>query len=196
MATQTSNEAASHGESPPATYRWSARMFHWVTVIAIAVMIVTGVWMTDRGEAGVWDGLTNALYSSHKLLGFLLIWFVLLRLLNRFAFGVPPEAATLTPFQRTASSLVHWGIYVLLIAVPVAGWVGVSMFPALNILGLFNLPSIAPADQAMSKQAFLVHNYLGYALGALVAVHIAAAIYHAAVLKDGVFQRMWPRRNR
>jgi len=194
MATETSNEAAAARDAAPVPYRWSARMFHWVTVAAIVVMIITGNWMTNRGNAGVWDDLTNALYSSHKLLGFVLLWFVLLRLLNRFVFGVPPEPASLTPFQRMASSAVHWSLYAVLIALPIAGWVGVSMFPALNIFGLFDLPSIAPVDQEMSKQVFAIHHYLGYALVALLAVHIGAALFHAIVQKDGVFQRMWPTR--
>ena len=72
-------------------YSRAARYFHWVTAAAVLVMVIVGVTMTYRGAVlNIWDATTNALYSSHKLLGFLLLWFVLARLLFRLIKGAPP----------------------------------------------------------------------------------------------------------
>jgi cytochrome b561 len=173
------------------TYSSSARRFHWTTVALVLALALTGVIMTERGEANIWDATTNGLYSSHKLMGFVTFWFVLWRLSYRARMGAPRPEPTLEPMQRIASSAVHWAMYGLLFLVPLLGWLGVSMYPALDIFGVFSLPALT-GKSAAAAQVFTIHKTLAWGLLALVVLHVAAALYHYFVRKDGVLARMLP----
>ena len=168
------------------TYSRTARRFHWWTVAFLAVQIPVGLYMAYRGNTlNVWDGLTNALYSSHKLLGITILVLVLARLIYRFSHGAPPDEPTLTWWQKGAAHLNHWGLYLMLLVVPIMGYVGISLYPALDIFGLFSLPGI------------LYWHWVGaVAIVLLVGMHVGAALFHYLIRKDGVLQRMWVRAGR
>lgn len=185
------------GRAPVEIYSRTARVLHWLTVALIVVQLPVGVYMAYRGNVrNVWDTLTGALYNGHKLLGVTILAVVVCRLGYRLARGAPPDEPTLEPWQRLASHLNHWGLYALLIGVPVAGYIGVALFPALDIFGLFSLPAVVAPDKAAAKTAFLVHGLLAAALALLIAVHVAAALFHYFVRRDNVLGRMLPGRLR
>jgi hypothetical protein len=73
------------------------------------------------------------------------------RLVYRLTRGAPPDEPTLEPWQKVASHANHWGLYLLLVAAPVAGYVGISLFPALDIFGLVKLPGIVAPDKAAAS---------------------------------------------
>ncbi len=174
-------------------YSPTARAFHWIVVLLIAIQIPIGFYMAYRGgDLNIWDSVTNNLYSSHKLIGVIILALVALRLAYRLIKGAPAPEPTLEPWQRIVSELTHWGIYVLLFAVPILGYLGVSMFPALDIFGAFKLPAIAAPDKAMSKEMFEYHELAAYALIALIAMHFGAAMHHYIFRKDNVLGRMLP----
>ncbi len=179
----------------PATHVYSptARALHWVTVAAVLVMIPVGLAMSYRGNVlNIWDELTNGLYSAHKLTGFLLLWLMAGRLAYRLLHGVPQDEPTLAWWQKAASHLVHWLLYGLLIVVPLLGWIGVSLFPALTIFDLFDLPALTKPDEEMAKRVLGIHGKLALATGALALMHIGAALHHRLILRDGVMRRMLP----
>lgn len=170
-----------------------ARLLHWLTAAGVAVMVPLGLAMVWRGSTlDIWDGLTDALYSTHKLLGFLLLWLIAGRLLYRLMRGAPPDEPSLAPWQRLAAHGLHWLLYGLLLAVPLAGWVGVSMYPALRVFDLFDLPAIAGADEAAAKTVLARHGMLALLLAALALGHAAIALHHHFVRRDGVLRRMLP----
>lgn len=175
-------------------YSATARWLHWLTAAGVLVMLPLGLAMTYRGNTlDLWDGLTEALYSTHKLLGFLLLWLMAGRLLYRIMHGVPPDEPGLAPPQRFAAHLVHWLLYGLLIVVPMLGWIGVSLFPAREVFGLFSLPSLAAPDEVAAARVLGLHGTLALITGGLVGLHVAAALYHRFVRRDGVLRRMWPK---
>jgi cytochrome b561 len=177
----------------PRTYSPMAQLFHWVTVGFVFTLIPVGMYMSYRGnELNVWDGLTNGLYSAHKLGGFLLLLIIIGRLIYRYQNPPPADEPTLEPWQRTASHLTHWSLYGLLILVPLMGWIGVSLYGARSIFGLFELPALWTVNQEASKTAFLLHDILGKVMGALIVIHIGAAAFHHFVRKDNVLRRMLP----
>lgn len=179
-------------------YSATARFFHWLIALLIAVMAVTGFAMVYRGkDLNIWDSLTNNLYSTHKALGLVILALVILRLFYRLVVGRPADEATITPFQRMASHTVHWSLYVLMIAIPIGGWLGVSLFPALDVFGLFQIPALTSPNKALSEQVLWVHGLAAYILLSLIAIHVAAALYHHIIRGDGVLTRMLPslRRN-
>lgn len=183
-------------QTPPTVgataYSPVARAFHWITVVFVVALLVLGQAMTYRSQQDIWDGLTNGLYSTHKLIGVTLLGLVIARLVYRLTYGAPADEPTLEPWQKLASHVTHWSLYGMLLLVPVMGWRGASQYPALEIFGLFKLPSIAAADQAAAAQSFFWHATLGKVMAALLVVHIGAAMFHHMIRKDGVLRRMLP----
>lgn len=179
----------------PRGYTPMAQALHWATVALVFTLIPLGLYMTYRGNTlNVWDGLTNGLYSTHKLLGFTLFWLIVARLVYRLKNGAPPDEPTLEPWQRIVSHVTHWTLYALLLLVPLMGWIGISLYPARDIFGLFQLPALWTPNQPASTTVFFIHNVLGKIMAALIALHIAAALFHHLVRKDGVLRRMLPER--
>lgn len=177
-----------------AVYSAAARHLHWATASAVLVMVALGLAMTYRGNTlDIWDGLTDALYSSHKVLGFLVLWLVSGRLAYRLLRGAPPDEPTLLWWHKAASHLVHWLLYGLLIVVPLLGWIGVSLYPSLTVFGLVDLPALASPNEDLAKTVLSVHGKLAIAMALLACAHIAAALYHHFLRKDGVLRRMLPR---
>jgi len=182
------------GRAPVEIYKRTARGLHWVTVALVAIQLPIGLYMTYRGNTlNVWDAVTGALYNGHKVIGVTILLVVLWRLLYRLTRGAPADEPTIEPWQRLASHLNHWGLYVLLICAPLAGYIGISLFPALDIFGLFSLPGIVAPDKEAAKTAFAVHKLLVMLLVLLIVVHVAAALFHYFVRKDNVLGRMIPK---
>ena len=175
-----------------ARYSFAARLLHWIVAAFVICMIPLGLYMVSRGAATNFDAVTGRLYDLHKLAGFTVLWLIVLRLFVRIRRGAPPPVETLTPPERIASNAVHHVLYVLLLVVPVLGWAGISAYPALSIFGLFNLPAILPADEPLANKILSVHGLLAQGLGILALIHIAAALRHRFIKRDGVLRRMWP----
>lgn len=191
---ETSTRAPLQTRPPVEVYSRTARVLHWTTVVLLAVQFPVGLYMVYRGNAlNLWDNLTNALYSGHKLSGVTILLIVLWRLVYRATRGTPADEPTIEPWQRIVSRLNHWGLYALLIAAPVAGYIGISLFPALDIFGLFSLPAVVAPDKEAAKTAFGVHGLLVMVLALLIAMHVAAALYHYLIRKDNVLGRMIPK---
>lgn len=174
-------------------YAPAARKFHWWTVALVFLMIPLGVGMTYRGNTlNVWDGTTNALYTAHKSIGFLIFFLVLARLAYRFRNGAPADEPTLEWWQKLASHVTHWSLYALLIVVPLLGWRGVSQYGARNIYGPISLPQIAAENQDAAGFTFWLHGVAALALALLIGAHVGAALFHFVIRKDGVLARMLP----
>ncbi len=181
-----------HGQKPR-IYGAAARHMHWVTAAAVVLMVPAGLAMTYRGDTlNIWDATTNAMYSAHKLFGFLVLWLVAGRLAYRLLKGAPPDEPTLTRWQKAGSHLVHWLLYGLLLVVPLLGWLGVSLYPSLTIFGLFDLPALVAPNQTRAETVLDIHGKLAIAMALLACAHIGAALYHHFIRRDGVLRRMLP----
>lgn len=185
------NEQTANIEKTVEAYSAPARFFHWLTVAFVAVMVAVGLAMTYRGNTlNIWDDTTNQLYSTHKLVGFTLLWVVLARFAYRLWRGAPPPEPTLEPWQRYGSLVVHYSLYALLIIMPILGWIGISLYPALDIFGLFSLPALAEPNQELANRVLNVHKALAFVLIALVIGHSGMALFHHFVRRDNVMWRM------
>jgi cytochrome b561 len=179
------------------TYSVTARRFHWWTVLLVLTQIPLGVYMSYRGNMmNVWDGLTNALYSSHKVIGIVVFLLVLARLYYRLSHGAPPDEPTLAWWQKAAAHFNHWGLYLALLVVPVLGYIGVSLYPALDVFGLFSLPGIVAPKEGAAERVFFWHFIGAIAIVLLIGMHVGAALFHYVIRKDGVLRRMWVRAGR
>jgi cytochrome b561 len=183
-------------ERTAAAYSPLQRTLHWVIALAIFGLVPAGVVMTNLGFEGPVAAITNMLYSWHKLIGFIVLWLVVLRVVVKATRKTPPLPESVARWQVVVSASVHGLIYVLLFLVPLTGWAGVTAFPALITVGGYNLPPMpfVPVDEALAKRLFQIHGAGAMTLVALVAAHIGGAMMHLIVHRDGVFQRMWPGR--
>lgn len=179
-------------------YSTTSRLFHWGMALLILLTIPAGLLMV---QTGIDRGLQNALFLYHKNVGVLLLVLVVARLVWRWRNPAPTLPAVLPPLQTKVALLTHGLLYALLIAVPLAGYVRVRAggFPIESLDGL-GLPGLVPRSDALAGLAKSIHYYSALGIAALIALHIAAALYHRFAKRDGVFERMWPpiggRRNR
>lgn len=174
-------------------YSPTARRFHWWTVVFILIQVPVGIYMAYRGNTlGIFDGVTNFLYSSHKTLGILIFIVVVWRLIYRLVHGAPAPEPTLEWWQRIGAELNHWGLYALLLLVPILGYIGVSLYPALGLFDVVTLPGIVAPNQEAAGTAFYYHSFAAIVLVLLVAMHVGAALFHYLIRKDGVLARMLP----
>ena len=167
-----------------------SKLLHWLVAASVLTTAPVAVAMVRVGQGPVQD----ALYNFHKSLGVLILILMVLRLINRLAVGAPAPDPGLEPWQRMVSSVVHTSLYVLLLAMPVVGYLANSVYGASTpFFGLFNLPPIAAQDEALAKQLFTIHRWAGFLVIALVLMHIGAALYHHVLRRDDVLKRMLPR---
>jgi cytochrome b561 len=162
-------------------------------VALIVAQVPLGIAMAYRGNVlNVWDGLTNTLYSSHKTIGLVILLTVVLRLGYRLSHGAPADEPTIEPWQKLVSHATHWAIYVLLLVVPVLGWLGVSYYPALDLFGIVKLPGLVASNQDTAAVVFYWHATAAFVLIALIGMHFGAAMFHHLIRKDNVLARMLP----
>lgn len=178
----------------PNSYSSLQKFLHWTIALLVLGMLAAGLYMVYRGNATNFDALTNTIYTWHKTTGIVVLCLVALRVVVRLARGVPPPEPSLNILQRVAAEATHLGIYMLLILIPVLGWVGVSAYGAREVVGGLSLPELVGKNEDLAARILSFHGWAAYALGALVAAHIGAALLHRFILRDGVFQRMWPSR--
>lgn len=178
-------------------YSAAARSFHWWTFAFVAVLIPLGLVIGYDGPAfKLSEAAGDRLASLHKLLGFILLWLVVARLYYRLRNGAPPSEPTLEPWQKGVSHATHWSLYVLLLAVPMSGWIGISLYGARELFGLFSLPPLTGVDQPLSDKVFVWHFWGAMLILALVTAHVGAGLYHYFIRKDGVLRRMLPQVDR
>jgi cytochrome b561 len=168
--------------------RFSAvqRLLHWLMAIGILAMLFIGVGMVSTiGRQYV------PLLIAHKTLGIAILVLALVRLLVRFVSGAPALPADLPEPMRLAAHLSHVGLYALMIGMPLIGWAMMSAaaYPIV-LFGGIRLPPILPQSASLHTMLWSAHFYLAFAFFALVMVHLAAALFHGLVRRDGVLQTM------
>lgn len=174
--------------TPNATYSMTARSFHWITAALVLTMVPAGFIMGLVGQGPLQDQL----FHFHRGVGVVLAVLTLARLIYRLA-NPPPPLPALPGWQIMVSKAVHWAFYGLLLINPLVGWVGTSAYgAAIEVFGLFTVPAIIAQDKKLAEQIFEVHEAIGIAMAVLIAVHIAAALYHHFGRRDEVLRRMLP----
>ena len=178
-----------YGTLPPGGYPSSSKLFHWLVAISVIIQAPLGV-IIGNAELGAWQ---DRLYNFHKSMGVLILILMVLRLLNRLIVGAPAPEPTIAPWQRSLSSAVHGLLYVLLILQAIIGYLANSAFGAgTPFFGLFEIPPMIANNEPLSNTLFMFHRWIGIALILLVGLHVAAALQHYFIQRDGVLQRMLP----
>ena len=169
-----------------ATFTPLARALHWLMAAMILAMLFIGVGMVSTvAPAHQW------LLALHKPLGVAILVLALARLVVRWRHPPPPLPEDLPTLQRLAAKASHWLLYALMLAMPLIGWAMLSAAGDPIMLGAsLQLPSILPADPVLFALLRRMHAWLAYLLFAMIVLHLAAALHHGLIRRDGVFESM------
>ena len=164
------------------------RALHWLMAACILGMFFIGVGMVSTLAPKYLP-----LIAIHKSLGAIILVLVLIRLGVRLRYGAPPLPIDLPEPMKLAAHLSHYVLYGLMIAMPILGWAMLSAagYPVVLFGGL-HLPAITPQSASLHTSLWGAHFYLAFLFFAVVLLHLAAALFHALVRHDGVFQTMAP----
>ncbi len=164
-----------------------SRLFHWLMAVAIVAMFVLGLWMV---RLDYYSPYYNWAPDIHRSVGMILLFALLLRWLWR-ALNPKPSDDDLSPFEQKASYTVHWGFYVLLLALMISGYlISTPDGDPFSVFGWFEVPSLIQM-RGLETPAGNVHRILAYAIMGLAGVHALAAFKHHFVDKSAVMTRMW-----
>jgi len=176
-----------------ATYFHPAlRLVHWLMALAIMTMLFIGVAMVSTVSS-----LHGLLVAIHKPLGLMILVLVVVRLWLRFYTAIPPLPGAIPAWQRTLAHLSHWALYAMMLAQPLIGWAMLSAagYPV-TLGGGFVLPPIVPVNNDWYALLRPLHSIVALLLFLTIMAHLAAALLHALVLRDGVFNSMAGTRKR
>ena len=166
-----------------------AKFLHWTIVVLIIAQYV----IAETAEE-LPDGIEKlAVISRHKSLGMVVLVLALARIGWKLANRGRPVPVPMPAWQRMSAAAGHGLLYLLILAQPLSGW---AMSSAANypvtLFGWFQFPAIVGANHDLHELMEEVHEVLFVAMLTIAAVHVAAALYHHFVLKDGVLRRMLP----
>ena len=164
-----------------------ARTLHWLTLLLLGLQFGLAWSAPERLTA------PDALMSLHLSFGVLILIVAVARLAWRLVRPAPALPPDLPDWQRLGSHAVQVLLYVLLIALPILGWLwaGERGWPV-GLFGLATLPDLVARGSPFGRLAGNLHALLSNVLLVLVGLHVLGALYHAAIRRDGVMQRMLP----
>jgi len=175
---------------------WPARLIHWAMAVLIVFMLGLGAYMANFVD-DIYARFD--LVQVHKSWGFAAFALALLRvgwrLANPVSPAMPSEARA---WERRAAAASHAGLYALMFALPISGWLMASASTLQEtygirnmVFGLFALPDpFAPGSDALEKVFADIHFASALALAGLLGVHAGAALAHHFVRRDDVLARM------
>lgn len=179
--------------APTQRYTLPAIALHWLLALGLIGLLAFGWYMVGLP----FSPTKLKYYNWHKWAGVTLLLLSVLRLVWRLTHRPPAlpsaMAAAMPRWQHLAHHGVHHLLYVLFFAVPLIGWAYSSAagFPIVWF-GLWQLPDFVPVNAALAEAIKPWHMISAYTLAALVVLHIAAALKHQLVDRDGLLRRMWP----
>ena len=172
-------------------YTPTAIALHWVAAALIFCGFSLGLFMTGLEVTPA----KFRYFAWHKWIGITVFLLAAARLAWRAAHPALPLPATMPAWQVRASRIAHAALYVLMLVIPLSGWIySSSTGVSVSYLGLIDLPDLVAKDRETAKILLLLHKSLNYTLAAVVTLHIAAALKHHFVDRDDVMARMLPGR--
>lgn len=170
-----------------AHYTHIAIALHWLMALLIFGTFPLGMYMSDLPLSPE----KLKLYSYHKWIGITVLAFAMLRLGWRIFHRSPPLPSSMPRWQQTASHTIHYLLYSFLFVVPLSGWLMSSAKGFQTVwFGVLPLPDLVAKDKALGDLLAEVHEGLNWTLLALVSVHVAAALKHHFIDRDGLLLRM------
>ena len=175
------------------TDRWGgiSQLLHWTIAVLILGIGIVGLVMGElpRSPKYFW------VYTAHKSMGLTVLALVIVRIGWRLYAGAPTPVPGTPRWQALLASATHGAIYLLILAMPLSGWLydSASGLRPLRWFGLAEVPKLVAPDEALAASAHGTHEWLFWLLIALVVGHAGAALYHHFIQRDRTLARMLPR---
>lgn len=157
-------------------YALSSRILHWLMAAIILFLLGLGIYMTDFLSKEAPNRME--IYGLHKSLGALVLFLIVIRIVNRLAFKAPALPETLAKWEKFAAHFAHALLYLLMIAVPLSGYLMSNSFG--YPVNLFSLPLPSLMEKNLELAPFFAeaHEVCAFALLGLVALHVVGVIKH------------------
>ena len=169
--------------------RWglASRCLHWFMAITIIFMFGLGTTMINMRLSP----MKLEMFIVHKSIGILLLALIAIRIIWRLLNPSPKPSPSIAKSQRKIIFAGQLFMYALMVCIPISGWIinSAANFP-LQWFGLFEIPPISQQSLVTEGYAKTAHLILVCTLGALVTIHIAAALHHHFIQKNDVLRRM------
>jgi cytochrome b561 len=162
-----------------------SRLLHWLMAVLILAMLFIGTAMVSSLSD------YHRLVSIHRPIGILILVLVAIRLVTRIVRPAPPLPAAMPLLLRFAAYASHVLLYGLMFALPLVGWgmLSAAGYPIV-LVGSWHLPPILPHSDDLYAVLRPLHSVLAYLLFTTFLAHLGAALVHALIFRDGVFQSM------
>ena len=171
-------------------YHITSISLHWL-MLALFVAVYASIELRVLFEKGT--ELRETLKSLHFMFGLLMFFLVWLRLAMRIKYPAPRIEPAPAPWQALAARLAHGMLYVLMIGMPLAGWLMLSASgKPIPFFGL-ELPALIGKNKELAGQIKEVHELVGTIGYFLIGAHAAAALFHHYVLRDSTLRAMLPK---
>ena len=171
----------------PWRYRTPAILLHWVLAFLILGLVVIGWYMMYIEE----DPKSAWFFDKHKSFGMIVFALVVIRILWRAGHQPAPLPESVPKWQVRLAHATQWGLYVSIFLMPVLGFFGASYSKdGVTFFGS-QLPAWIAPNHDKSELFFSLHIALAWLMILLIALHVAGALKHLLVDRDGVFHRMW-----
>lgn len=171
-------------------YTRTAKGLHWLIALLMLGLLGLGFYMHDLPLSP----RKLQLYSWHKWAGVTVFLLVILRLAWRVTHQPPPLPAGMPRWQQWAAQTTHLLLYVLMLAVPLSGWLMSSAKGFQTVwFGVLPLPDLLAKDKALGDLLATLHMSLNLLLVALLVAHVGASLKHHFINKDDVLLRMLPK---
>ncbi|MDB5775107.1 MAG: putative cytochrome [Herbaspirillum sp.] len=170
-----------------ARYAPVAILLHWLLAILIIAMIGIGWYMMSIER----DPNSGWYFNLHKSIGILVAALVALRVIWRLGHKPPALPASVANWQATAAKATHYLLYLAMIAMPAVGILGALLTKKGIVFFGLEVPRLMAPNHDLAETFFGAHSVIAWILVGLIGLHVLAALKHAAIDKDGVFQRMW-----
>jgi cytochrome b561 len=171
-------------------YSIGAMIFHWT----IAVAVIWNWRLAENAEHAGSRDAAMAIFADHKALGITILALTVGRLLWRWTHPVPPLPSDLAGWEKMLAATVHVIFYVLLIGLPLGGWIANSLNGReIDFFGLFKIPALPiGTNEDLGGTIFDLHATGGSIFIYLIALHILGALKHTFFDRNGGIFRMLP----
>lgn len=172
-------------------YTRTAMSLHWLIALMLFGMFAFGLYMVELPLSPQ----KLKFYSYHKWAGVTVFLLVLARLAWRITHRPPALPADMPAWQVTAAKAGHHLLYLLMVIVPLSGWLMSSAKGFQTVwFGVLPLPDLLAKDEALGEALLLTHRLLNWFFMLVVAGHVVAALKHHFIDRDGLLSRMLPGR--
>jgi len=167
-------------------YSLGLRIIHWLMAIFIIGMLCSGFYMKSLPVS---NEIKFSIYAIHKACGVTVFGLVVIRIFFRAFTRVPPLPASFSRLIINASKAVHFGLYSLMILMPLSGYV-MSSASGRGIKYFFHIPLLISKNKGLASAANGLHSILAYFIIFFIVLHILAALKHTLIDKQNIFKRI------